>query len=952
MKKITVSLFTIIMMLSMIFATNAFAIDAPGTVGVEYRGHIQNIGDFPTDGSWIQGPTKLGTEGQGLRLEGFWIQLNGEVPANAHIQYRVHVQNVGWMDPVQDGDFAGTKGKSLRIEAIEISLVNDAGMVLTDYSVVYSGHVQNIGDVGPYTNGEQLGTVGSSLRLEEISVQIVKNAVDLTAYNAALAAVTEADYTTASWDAYQAVVAANVVTTDNLISQVDAATAAITAAQANLVLMTKVTAISATDVNKIEVVFNQAITDQTAATFTLKKGFTNVNIASIEWSEDGTKVVITSAKDNLNTSDTDTVTYTLKITGLTEEPLVNTVDFDPEEEAALVITSESIELINSAPLYFEVQNQYGLSMDVSATEVTAVAENITQDADVELLPQDGESTFLMDEDFSEDAVVGDKIRVTLSYEDFTTEQTLTVGAPIPAPAPAAIELGTVAPLEGNTMIFEGDEDLVLPATITDQFGNPYVLNDMAPKGTEIVNIDGITFTSSDPEVVDVGTMYIDDEGVIEFTAGEEGEATITAVVEETDVTSTTTVVVNEEPTVSKMTVDAPTGLIAANDGEIDLGFVAEDQYGNVLDWNVEADRLLIEGIIPESSDEFVASAYKIHIDEAGILEVVLEGNPGEVTLTAYNPDDEEIGSVTFEVLEDAEPLSITGVKDITTTVTPNVATTIGAENLIIVDQYGRDFILNENEGATVSFKSETTALTLSGAIDSATGKATVTGTDIAGTATVVIALTDDGVLVPGGAFNVAITNLTGTQGIVGYEIEEIDTLYGFDGNESGSDYAKNLTVVGLDAAGNEVAIDQSKITALTSSNSGIVGIDSETNNVFGLKEGSATVAAWIGATKIAETVVTVSDEAPQGQTVVFAGATYEVTLGDVLDLTSELTVIDQYGVELPNPQALLTGIWTSSNKTVATVGNGVVTPVLAGNTTISFVLSNGNASGSVLVTVV
>ena len=58
---------------------------------------------------------------------------------------------------------------------------------------------------------------------------------DLTGYNAALSAVVEADYTTASWAVYQAIVDDNVVTDQNLQSEVDTATANITAAQANLI---------------------------------------------------------------------------------------------------------------------------------------------------------------------------------------------------------------------------------------------------------------------------------------------------------------------------------------------------------------------------------------------------------------------------------------------------------------------------------------------------------------------------------------------------------------------------------------------------------------------------------------------------------------------------------------------------------------------------------------------
>ena len=40
-----------------------------------------------------------------------------------HLMYQVHVQGIGWMDWVKEGEIAGTIGKSLRIEAIRIKMV-------------------------------------------------------------------------------------------------------------------------------------------------------------------------------------------------------------------------------------------------------------------------------------------------------------------------------------------------------------------------------------------------------------------------------------------------------------------------------------------------------------------------------------------------------------------------------------------------------------------------------------------------------------------------------------------------------------------------------------------------------------------------------------------------------------------------------------------------------------
>lgn len=149
---------------------------ATGDIGVQYRGHVQNKGDVPLPvGSFITGPNELGSRGESLRLEGIRIELTGDVPAGAGISYDVHVQNKGWMGTVENGNFAGTTGESLRIEAIKINLTG-----LDGYEVYYRGHVQNKGNIpvvdntwGWVKNGAELGTTGESLRLESIQIKIV-----------------------------------------------------------------------------------------------------------------------------------------------------------------------------------------------------------------------------------------------------------------------------------------------------------------------------------------------------------------------------------------------------------------------------------------------------------------------------------------------------------------------------------------------------------------------------------------------------------------------------------------------------------------------------------------------------------------------------------------------------------------------------------------------------------
>lgn len=191
LRSITGRLLILLLMLSMIFSTGVFAavdsektktdntIDtrATGDIGVQYRGHIQNKGDVPLPvGNFVSGPGELGSQSEGLRLEGLRIELTGDVPSGAGISYAVHVQNKGWMDTVENGDFAGTTGEGLRIEAIKINLTG-----LDGYEVYYRGHVQNKGNIpivdndwGWVKNGAELGTTNEGLRLESIQIKIVK----------------------------------------------------------------------------------------------------------------------------------------------------------------------------------------------------------------------------------------------------------------------------------------------------------------------------------------------------------------------------------------------------------------------------------------------------------------------------------------------------------------------------------------------------------------------------------------------------------------------------------------------------------------------------------------------------------------------------------------------------------------------------------------------------------
>jgi len=132
---------------------------------VSYRTHIENEGwNIPvTDGAMS------GTTGLGLRMEAVEIALLELSGLNIAMEYQAHVQNVGWQPLKTDGQTAGTTGEGLRLEALRIRLV---GTDAKKYTIKYRVHVQNIGWQLWCKDGETAGTEGIALRAEAIEIRL------------------------------------------------------------------------------------------------------------------------------------------------------------------------------------------------------------------------------------------------------------------------------------------------------------------------------------------------------------------------------------------------------------------------------------------------------------------------------------------------------------------------------------------------------------------------------------------------------------------------------------------------------------------------------------------------------------------------------------------------------------------------------------------------------------
>lgn len=129
----------------------------------EIRNKSNKYGDDQNPATFMGIPNKVGVyESQDYQIK--------EIP---DLSYKVHIEEKGWQESKINGEVAGTKGESLRIEAIIIN---------ADVPIQYKGHIQDVGDTDWVKNGEQLGTTGEAKRLEEIVIKCDTHKIKATAH--------------------------------------------------------------------------------------------------------------------------------------------------------------------------------------------------------------------------------------------------------------------------------------------------------------------------------------------------------------------------------------------------------------------------------------------------------------------------------------------------------------------------------------------------------------------------------------------------------------------------------------------------------------------------------------------------------------------------------------------------------------------------------------------------
>lgn len=132
---------------------------------IQYQAHVATIGWQ----SWTQDGKLAGTTGKAISIEALNIKLSG-TGLTGSVEYRTHVQSKGWLGYVKDGATSGTTGKSLRAEAVSIRLT---GELANTYDIYYRVYSQKLGWLDWTMNGSDAGTTGFGYRMEAIEIRLV-----------------------------------------------------------------------------------------------------------------------------------------------------------------------------------------------------------------------------------------------------------------------------------------------------------------------------------------------------------------------------------------------------------------------------------------------------------------------------------------------------------------------------------------------------------------------------------------------------------------------------------------------------------------------------------------------------------------------------------------------------------------------------------------------------------
>ena len=144
-------------------------------IGIEYSAHVSKIGWQ----GYVSNGAEAGTTGRKLPVEAIRIRLTGAEAGQFDVYYRVHVAKFGWLGWAKNDEIAGTTGLACGVQALEVRIVprggaapGSAANAYISPKVQYRAHVSKIGWQGSVANGTIAGTTGRKLPMEALEMSV------------------------------------------------------------------------------------------------------------------------------------------------------------------------------------------------------------------------------------------------------------------------------------------------------------------------------------------------------------------------------------------------------------------------------------------------------------------------------------------------------------------------------------------------------------------------------------------------------------------------------------------------------------------------------------------------------------------------------------------------------------------------------------------------------------
>lgn len=715
--------------------------------------------------------------------------------------------------------------------------------------------------------------------------------------------------------------------------------------------------------------FNQAV-DTSLSTFAVKRASVTANVSSIVWSADNKEAALTLATKLV------AGTYTVTVTGLSDTAITGSVVAENEKVGAIEILSSDAVLATDhqdVTIGYLVSNQYG--EDVTKTLGAGLTYTSGRGNEVAL------NGVLTVSDAVTDFEVGDTFALSIldsATGVFTSKQMVVA----PEASVAAITIKGLYNADDETLdVNSTPADFMLLVDVTDQYGNAVPAASIA---------GGVITSVSDPTIYGLAGTFAEvtidgaKQTVLKLANGsgadlKAGKATASIISKYNGARATYEVTVAEESKTDAITLSAPELAVAKE--KVTIPFTVTDQYGNAV---VKNSALTNSTVNVTASAGSIAWVPNYATGNASlVLDATGLATAQKVTITATTQEG-KVALLTVDLQAPAVAEVITATEDVITNIAVGGTFELTYENLVVKDQYGRDFDLKDklaavpaaNAGkyrvtvtdATPNTVLETLATTGTNGIDSNTATVTATGKAKGST---VLTLQLEQVNAGATAF-VALTSsdleVTATVSensqFESYEVGTIAPIY----DDNGAAYQRDVKVYGVKAGGTKVLLT-SDLYSVTTNNAGLDytagklvadgtvttapdfdDVTVKATFVIAGESGPVVIAKDVVVTKPALTIAT-------AEWLTTANATIEdgvelITAANVVTLSKligTLTLEDQFGgaYALTGATVTITNIVPNGASTIAVTGNGTATAAItnpsAGDTFNMTIVIGGNS---------